>query len=331
MPRLPTRRPLSTIGRWVALAGILILGGDRTASATRPYHFDFRVHGTRCLPKLVFSSRRDLYLWMSRSPACRPVGATMHEGLRAKEVPIFHERPYWVIAGRAPRITVRFEAGQIVVRPRATHPTVLQNRQTSPCASPESGDTRLLAQSIHFAPGCDPRAGAGRGAPGIYRVSPGSAHAQVALWAMRAHWHLFWQAPDWIVPTRLRLAGPLLHAVRQLLDDAEKATGRRYALVANPRVHAFRIDRVRAPLQPDRLWAVTPGTLRTELLSWAQKAGYQVIWHAPADYLLTAHAMLHGSFVQAVTILVKSLDRTGSSVRIAVYRKNRVLVVAGGI
>ncbi len=148
---------------------------------------------------------------------------------------------------------------------------------------------------------------------------------------MRAHWHLFWQAPDWIVPTRLRLAGPLLHAVRQLLDDAEKATGRRYALVANPRVHAFRIDRVRAPLQPDRLWAVTPGTLRTELLSWAQKAGYQVIWHAPADYLLTAHAMLHGSFVQAVTILVKSLDRTGSSVRIAVYRKNRVLVVAGGI
>ncbi|EQD48782.1 PilL domain-containing protein [mine drainage metagenome] len=122
----------------------------------------------------------------------------------------------------------------------------------------------------------------------------------------------------------------MLPAVRQLLRDAQAATGRLYTLTSEPGVHALRVDLAQPLSQPDPLWTVTPGTLRAELIGWAHQAGYQVIWHAPTDYLLTAHAVIPGTFVEAASILVRSLDRAGSSVRITVYRKNRVLVVAGG-
>ncbi len=273
MPKIPARRLRSLMAGFAACTGILVLGACRPVSASPPYQFGYAVEGARCLPKLVFSSRRDLYLWMDRNPLCRPVTATVQEGARAKAVPIFRERPYWVVAGLAPRVTIRLVDGRMILRTRALGHLRTGEPEGLPC----------------------PSTGSGRG-------PPGQAHTPPSLCAGTP-------------------AG-----------QVKPPVGHRVAMGSRPDAHRTLPAGLsaRASSGRDPLWIVSPGTLHRQLQKWAQKAGYQLVWHDSDDYLLTAHAEIPGSFVHAASVLIDGLDQAGSTVRITVYRENRVLIVSGG-
>lgn len=147
-------------------------------------------------------------------------------------------------------------------------------------------------------------------------------------WAERNHWHLGWHAPDWSVRQAIGLEAPLGVAVAALLRDARGATGRPYTLTVEPGARTLWVGLAKSRHGTDPRWVVSPGTLRMELGGWARQAGYQLIWHAPTDYRLTTHAVIRGRFVQAASILVRSLDQAGSALHLTVYRKNRVIVVS---
>lgn len=76
-----------------------------------------------------------------------------------------------------------------------------------------------------------------------------------------------------------------------------------------------------------RTWLVFPGSLHHELRRWTARSDYQLVWKSPKDYLLTTRAVVHGSFIQALKVLVRALQRAGSPVRAVLYRKNRVLII----
>ncbi len=331
MPKRRSDRSHGTMGGWALLVGCVILGGNRQGFAeSRPYHFDYRAQGPRCLPKLVFSGKRHVYLWMRRRPACRPIQAILTLGQRTTTVPVYRERPYWVIRGHASRFTLRLATGRIVVRVRSMRDLARSNRSGASCPGKTPEVLGFHANPVRLPHGCGSEP-ASRQAPGRYRVAPGSARAQVARWARRAHLHLAWAAPDWMIPARLGLPGPLPTALRLLLLAGQRSTGLCYAFSEQPDTHELRVYLASSPpSRPDPRWTITPGALHAQLLEWVRRAGYQLIWHAPNDYLLTARATLHGSFLRAISILVKTLDAAGSPIRVTVYRKNRVLVVAGG-
>jgi hypothetical protein len=88
---------------------------------------------------------------------------------------------------------------------------------------------------------------------------------------------------------------------------------------------ASKIDR--HPASRLRTWLVSPGSLQQELRRWSARSGYQLVWKSPQDYLLTTHAILHGTFIQALDVLVQALQRAGSPVRATLYRENRVLII----
>lgn len=82
-----------------------------------------------------------------------------------------------------------------------------------------------------------------------------------------------------------------------------------------------------------RTWFVSPGSLHHELRRWTARSGYQLVWKSPEDYRLTTHAVVQGSFIQALKVLVRALQRAGSPIRATLYRENRVLIIhraAGG-
>ena len=84
-----------------------------------------------------------------------------------------------------------------------------------------------------------------------------------------------------------------------------------------------------APVAPvmDQTWVINAGLLREQLIGWAQRSGYQVVWKAPSDYDIFADAHFRGSFETAVDQLFQRLYAHGNALRVEIYKGNKVIEV----
>ena len=80
------------------------------------------------------------------------------------------------------------------------------------------------------------------------------------------------------------------------------------------------------PATPET-WNITPGTLRAQVVAWAARAGYQIVWKAEHDFDIEAHANFRGDFLGAMEQLFSGLQRVGTPLRVTVYKSNNVLEV----
>jgi hypothetical protein len=76
-------------------------------------------------------------------------------------------------------------------------------------------------------------------------------------------------------------------------------------------------------------WEIKPGSLKTQLTEWANKAQWQIVWTASTDYQLQARAEIQDSFTAAVTQVIQSMRNNGAPLRAYIYRGNRVVLVKG--
>lgn len=74
-------------------------------------------------------------------------------------------------------------------------------------------------------------------------------------------------------------------------------------------------------------WNITPGALKAQMESWAEKAGYRLIWKADYDYMMQAPSTFRGDFIQAVGNLFEQLHLNGTSVRVKLYQDNKIMEV----
>lgn len=84
---------------------------------------------------------------------------------------------------------------------------------------------------------------------------------------------------------------------------------------------------------PEPTWTVLPGdkTLNGTLQRWAASAGWQLMWELPVDYAVAVRTELHGSFADAVGMVVKSMDGAEIPMKAIFYDGNKVLrIVAKG-
>lgn len=79
---------------------------------------------------------------------------------------------------------------------------------------------------------------------------------------------------------------------------------------------------------PAPSWIIEPGSLHSQLDSWAIKAQYQLVWKAKHDFELEARAKFDGDFVGAIKQLFAGLHRGGNPLRVTVYQGNNVVEVA---
>lgn len=82
-----------------------------------------------------------------------------------------------------------------------------------------------------------------------------------------------------------------------------------------------------APTPPLPTWNITPGALKAQMESWAEKAGYRLIWKADYDYMMQAPSTFRGDFIQAVGNLFEQLHLNGTSVRVKLYQDNKIMEV----
>jgi hypothetical protein len=84
---------------------------------------------------------------------------------------------------------------------------------------------------------------------------------------------------------------------------------------------------------PEPTWVVEQRdkTLNGTLQRWAASAGWQLMWELPVDYAVAVRTELHGSFADAVGMVVKSMDGAEIPMKAIFYDGNRVLrIVAKG-
>lgn len=77
----------------------------------------------------------------------------------------------------------------------------------------------------------------------------------------------------------------------------------------------------------DHTWHIKPGSLKTQLSTWARAANYQLVWKAAHDFEMQAEATFKGSFYGAVKRLFTRMNRSGNSLRVTLYQQNSVLEV----
>lgn len=92
--------------------------------------------------------------------------------------------------------------------------------------------------------------------------------------------------------------------------------------------------RFTAPAAPAALsWEIMPSdkTLNTTLARWAAAAGWQLVWELPVDYAVSVRTEIHGSFMEAVELVAKSMDTAEIPMKAIFYEGNHVLrIVAKG-
>jgi type III secretion protein C len=84
---------------------------------------------------------------------------------------------------------------------------------------------------------------------------------------------------------------------------------------------------------PEPTWAVLQSdkTLNGTLQRWAAGAGWQLMWELPVDYAVAVRTELHGSFADAVGMVVKSMEGADVPMKAIFYDGNKVLrIVAKG-
>jgi len=90
---------------------------------------------------------------------------------------------------------------------------------------------------------------------------------------------------------------------------------------------------VAPPPPPEPTWAVLQSdkTLNGTLQRWAAGAGWQLMWELPVDYAVAVRTELHGSFADAVGMVVKSMEGADVPMKAIFYDGNKVLrIVAKG-
>lgn len=84
---------------------------------------------------------------------------------------------------------------------------------------------------------------------------------------------------------------------------------------------------------PEPTWTVLQSdkTLNGTLQRWAAGAGWQLMWELPVDYAVAVRTELHGSFADAVGMVVKSMEGADVPMKAIFYDGNKVLrIVAKG-
>ena len=84
---------------------------------------------------------------------------------------------------------------------------------------------------------------------------------------------------------------------------------------------------------PEPTWLVLQAdkTLNGTLQRWAAGAGWQLMWELPVDYAVAVRTELHGSFADAVGMVVKSMEGADVPMKAIFYDGNKVLrIVAKG-
>lgn len=79
-------------------------------------------------------------------------------------------------------------------------------------------------------------------------------------------------------------------------------------------------------VMPSRSWQLSPGqTLRSGLEGWADEAGWSVVWDLNVDYDVEATITLTGSFIHAVSRVVRAYCENGVPLGFTSFPGNRVL------
>lgn len=86
-----------------------------------------------------------------------------------------------------------------------------------------------------------------------------------------------------------------------------------------------------ASLQEQHLvegWAIHPGLLRTQMESWAARAGYQVVWRVSRDYHLQSRFDYSGTYIEALQSFFSGMQHMGNSLRVTVFQGNNVVLIS---
>ena len=68
-------------------------------------------------------------------------------------------------------------------------------------------------------------------------------------------------------------------------------------------------------------------TLNAALARWAATAGWQLLWELPVDYAVQVSTSVPGTFEEAVTLVVNSMESAEIPMKAVFYSGNRVLRV----
>lgn len=75
-------------------------------------------------------------------------------------------------------------------------------------------------------------------------------------------------------------------------------------------------------------WRIRPGSLKSQMSSWAGKGGYQLVWKSPNDFNMHTDAVFTDTFTGAVKRLFGSMQGAGNALKVTIYRTNKVLEVS---
>lgn len=78
----------------------------------------------------------------------------------------------------------------------------------------------------------------------------------------------------------------------------------------------------------EKTWMLMPGSLQNQLDSWAERAGYQLVWKSSSDLDMEAHASFKGTFVGVIQQLFTGLHKSGHPLRVTLYQNNNVIEVS---
>lgn len=87
---------------------------------------------------------------------------------------------------------------------------------------------------------------------------------------------------------------------------------------------------VSIPSEPLPLWTLTAGkSIGQELTTWADKAGWKVIWNLPNDWTIPADTTYEGEFSDAAAKVIETLAGNGALIRSQFYEGNKTMVING--
>ncbi len=81
---------------------------------------------------------------------------------------------------------------------------------------------------------------------------------------------------------------------------------------------------------PQAEWILTAGdTIKKDLSLWAEKAGWNVVWNVPKDWVVPTNSVFSGEFQNAAEQVIKTLAGNGALVHAQLYLANKTMVVTG--
>ncbi len=100
-----------------------------------------------------------------------------------------------------------------------------------------------------------------------------------------------------------------------IIDDAlDSSKGPMHVVVADP---------------TPETWELVQGSLYSQLSEWTEVAGYQLVWNAENDLLMTTSAMFKGTLEDVMHNLIDGLAKRGHSFVVTFYRANNVMEIEG--